>query len=633
MFSYSDIYKLGATPGTGGDRHNFRSVSRDGFNMLDVPDTRFFKLLFYFNNEIDDTSGGRGLKESNNVNPREGDWFLEGGSGLLTPDWNRSSDELSGSYYKLNSAWGYLMNNNEWERATTLQKFVELLSSVSTKSPWYFQEITGLDEALGRENFTIGEERKKISIKCLPDSIDHRIESLLSMYRSIVWSHVKKCEVVPANLRKFDMGLFIYSGLTIGPHVLPGGEKGNTFDSESWKTVNSNITNQITEDDNNTSDASSNDVNRIYVSDALKNASYKYIEFHNCEFSMDSIKSGMGGLNNADGFNQEFNIDIYFDDCYEQEYNQYILKLFGDFFLTDIDQETHDKRIMDGYRKGLVMDADENSYNDEETEHFNYSKSLFPYGVSSTPPKMSWVERAKQQFVDAGRSIASNAVDAARRAVRETADKAANVVGFGPIYGFGNFYEKSIQENLIKEARDQASQLTSKAIGNISDMATKVINTAQNAIQKPSLGAIQATSSYVDAGVNTINNVIGGGIDTVTNIADHAVNKFVDNTVKAVTAPAEKLNNMTNNLRNNMSEFAKETNASVDKKLDEKFNIEKETLNTSRPKKSPAVESLGSMSNKPKTESSNDMSLGSMVLAEELAERDAAMRVLREEKL
>ena len=246
---------------------------------------------------------------------------------------------------------------------------------------------------------------------------------------------------------------------------------------------------------------------------------------------------------------------------------------------------------------------------------------------------MSWAERAKQQFVDAGKSIASNAVDAAKKAVRETADKAANVVGFGPIYGLGNFYEKSIQENLIKEARDQASQLTNKAIGNISDMATKVINTAQNAIQKPLLGVIQATSSYVDAGINAINNVVGGGIDTVTNIADHAVNKLVDNTVKAATAPAEKLNNMTNNLRNNMSEFAKETNASVDKKLDEKFDIKKETLNTSHPKKSPAIEGLGSMSDKPKVESSNDVGLGSMVSAEELAERDAAMAGLNGEKL
>ena len=395
MFSYSDIYKLGATPGTGGDRHNFRSASRDGFNMLDVPDTRFFKLLFYFNNEIDDTSGGRGLKESNNAKPREGDWFLEGGSGLLTPDWNRSGNELNGGYYKLNSAWGYLMNNNEWERATTLQKFVELLSSVSTKSPWYFQEITGLDDALGRENFTVGEERKKISIKCLPDSIDHRIESLLSMYRSIVWSHVKKCEVVPANLRKFDMGLFIYSGLTIGPHVHPGGEKGDTFDKTSWKAIaNTNINkNQIYnddddydydgdynydyEDDYEDDYESQTSSNRIYVSDALSTASYKYIEFHNCEFSTDSIKSGMSGLNNADGFNQEFTIDIYFDDCYEQEYNQYILKLFGDFFLSDLEQGSYDKFVKDHYKNNEVSDASEWLYSENVLDRYNYNKSLF----------------------------------------------------------------------------------------------------------------------------------------------------------------------------------------------------------------------------------------------------------------
>ena len=651
MFSYYDLYNIGSVSGVGSDRHRFRSVARDGFNILDSEDTRFFKLLFYFNNDIPDVSPKRGNDEfepgqANEATVRDGDWFLDGASGLLTPDWNRGMDN---DYYKLNSAWGYLMNNNEWERATTLQKFVELLSSISVESPWYFQKISGLDEAMSRNNFKIDDERKKISIECLPDAMDHRIGSLLSMYRSIVWSHTRKCEVVPANLRKFDMGLFIYSGLTVGPHVHPGGEKGNTFDPWSWKGIYVNKNrlihddetpeeayeeewNDDTEDWDYESTGGTDYSNKIHVEDALETASYKYIEFHNCEFNIDSINSGMNDLNNADGFSQTFTIDIYFDDCYEQEYNQYILKLFGDLFLVDTAQSEYDFFVITNSFAGGAVDDELSSYKENTYNFNNYDKSLYPYGKPEAATKQSWIARAKQQLVDAGKGIVNNAVNQAKQAVRETADKALNVVGLGPWggidgqKGLGNFYRKSLLDIATKKLTDEASKLTSKAIGNIGDMATKLINTAANAIAKPVLGAISTVSSYIDAGINAVNNVVGGGIDTVTNIADHAVNKFVDNTVKAVTAPAEKLNNMTNDIRNDMSSFAKETNASVDKSLDNMFGVEKETMSSKPPKKSPKVTSLGNMkADEDDIDSSEDISLGAMVTEEELAERNAAI--------
>jgi hypothetical protein len=72
-----------------------------------------------------------------------------------------------------------------------------------------------LDTALERKIITETdfklEDRKSIVIKCLPDAYDNRIGTLLDLYRSICYSYTNKKEIVPANLRKFDMGIYIFN--------------------------------------------------------------------------------------------------------------------------------------------------------------------------------------------------------------------------------------------------------------------------------------------------------------------------------------------------------------------------------------------------------------------------------------
>ena len=56
MFTYKNLYSLGIEPGgSPGDIARFRRVAHEGFNISDMPDTRFFKLLFYFYNEDEET--------------------------------------------------------------------------------------------------------------------------------------------------------------------------------------------------------------------------------------------------------------------------------------------------------------------------------------------------------------------------------------------------------------------------------------------------------------------------------------------------------------------------------------------------------------------------------------------------
>ena len=197
------------------------------------------------------------------------------------------------NYTPVNSAYNYLLINQDYERAEKLEKFITLLSNISVFSPWYFSEITGVGDALERkyfeeEAFKIDDTRKKISIKCLPDAFDNRIGALLDLYRDVTRSQIWKKEIIPANLRKFDMGIFIFSNPV-----------ANFYGTLSPDKKSADYGKMLSDDDNK------------YKMNS------KYIEFRNCEISYNSSKSGFDALNNKEGTQQEYTIDVFFDDAYE----------------------------------------------------------------------------------------------------------------------------------------------------------------------------------------------------------------------------------------------------------------------------------------------------------------------------
>lgn len=276
------------------DRYNFRkSGGKHGseFGRYDTPSHKYFKLFFYFNNG--DSDGMPTVRDS---------------SGLLAPTWLLAGDsnELNEStYYQYNSAWSYFMMNAEQHRAVLLEKFINLLSNISSESPWYFSEITGLDSAMDRksattENFMLLPERPKLTIKCLPDSVDDRIGTLLDLYRFLVWDWTTKREMLPANLRKFDMGILIFETPTTMVHAAKVATDTSKYNDQY-------LFKQMGIDDM--------PVNRT---------SFKYIELHNCEIDYNSTKTPYAMLNNKEGMGVEYNIEIHFDDCYETRYNEFL---------------------------------------------------------------------------------------------------------------------------------------------------------------------------------------------------------------------------------------------------------------------------------------------------------------------
>jgi hypothetical protein len=101
--------------------------------------------------------------------------------------------------------------------------------------------------------------------------------------------------------------------------------------------------------------------------------SYKLYEFHNCEFDYNSSKSGIGAINNGQGIQPEYTIEISYDDCYESRYNEFLGRTdFGD--LVEWDNNIYYDR--DG-KKPLEYESQyENSYHTS------------PYQMFSTPERL-----------------------------------------------------------------------------------------------------------------------------------------------------------------------------------------------------------------------------------------------------
>lgn len=291
------------------DRTKYRQaggVNSSDFNIYDTPGRNYFRLLFhFFETPEDDSTGGVGLLHPTwlDVNEDENLW---------TSQEKHSSRAQELIWWRYNTAYAYLKENAEDTRATYLKSFIQLLSNINSQSPWYFQKIKGLDEALNRKQINdewTFKERYKISIECLDDSVDDRIGTMLDLYRAAVWSWRTKREIVPSNLRKFDMTI-VEMGMPIQAMHTPVKQPKLT-------DALGKVAKWIQPDDE--PDYATTNINELNNKPV---ASFKRFELHNCEIDINSSKSGYGdGLDNIEGGKHTYTIDIWFDDIMEDRYN------------------------------------------------------------------------------------------------------------------------------------------------------------------------------------------------------------------------------------------------------------------------------------------------------------------------
>jgi hypothetical protein len=146
-------------------------------------------------------------------------------SGLQNP-FGQSAYNTEGPIYY--SAYNYLLQregafvgtSNQVKRAQALKQFQVLLNDINSNSPWFFQSIDGLDELEkikisgfqpegGNDDFNVQRTAGKVlTINCL-ESINLRISALANLYNQAVFDADNMRWLVPRNMRKFTMWIFV----------------------------------------------------------------------------------------------------------------------------------------------------------------------------------------------------------------------------------------------------------------------------------------------------------------------------------------------------------------------------------------------------------------------------------------
>jgi len=146
------------------------------------------------------------------------DFFPDGGlsmptdsysSGGLLREFNKDVPGGINAYGLYDSAAEYLYRIGAPARQAYLEKFTYLLGRLQEEAPWYFQSVSGLAELYKLDpaiNFR-GKD-KVLTIECL-ESLDLRMTLLADLYRNIAFDFEYMREVLPINLRTFNMNVHV----------------------------------------------------------------------------------------------------------------------------------------------------------------------------------------------------------------------------------------------------------------------------------------------------------------------------------------------------------------------------------------------------------------------------------------
>jgi hypothetical protein len=180
------------------------------------------------------------------------------------------------------------------DKLARLNSFISILKKVNTEMPWFFQSVTGLELArqFNDEEPWRGVDKPKIEIECLEENIELTATKLMSLYRNIVWDDKRNIRIMPTNISKFTMDIYVTEVRTFQENTaspLLGSNRGTT--------AYSNLSNQSQD---------SRNVDKVYAQGFLddnytniavgKTKPVFAIRLKHCEFDMNSGQEAFAEL-------------------------------------------------------------------------------------------------------------------------------------------------------------------------------------------------------------------------------------------------------------------------------------------------------------------------------------------------
>lgn len=289
----------------------------------------YFKIFFNFNTEY-------GLLGGILNGPGYGNDFV---------------DDNSNGHPSVNTAINYLNSiKNRYssqkipDRMLALYKFVGTLSYISCEAPWFFKGISGLNNIKGAYTSDFN-KNKNITIQCSEDAVDMRLGTLLDLYKYACYDNINCKEIIPSNLRKFDMAILVFH-VPIKFYQTPIDLTGQVGNEVNGKPIYKNGNGQgfkripTTSEINKEARGFSNSI------------SFKLYSFVNCEIDMESLNPTEGdSISNEMAFTTGKNgIKINYDRVYEHRMNEWSQMMFGtDGFYYNVNEPNDNNSFMGGF--------------------------------------------------------------------------------------------------------------------------------------------------------------------------------------------------------------------------------------------------------------------------------------------
>ena len=305
-----------------------------------------------------------------------------------------------------NTAIQYLTRNygkssdNMGARRKSLVKFVRSLSYISSYAPWFFKSVKDVNNALNMNLDNLTAE-KSIEIECSEEATDLRLLTLMDFYKYAAYDAINQKEILPENLRKFDLDVVVFQSPIRYLQT-------STRDLKGRKTVYKNL-------------------NAANMTDRM---SFKLFSFQGCEIDYSTLNTMLPQtFSNQAPFQSSPTFKIKYDRVYQHNQNEFAKVLFGDSgFLWSQNEATSPETI-----------------NAESDDHENKRHKMMQYAIDNK----YYYNPASQTY--------KTLVDASESTISAAMMLIDGSAGLGNLYGeaasVGSTF-KSIGKNAKKAYKD-----------------------------------------------------------------------------------------------------------------------------------------------------------------------------------
>ena len=271
------------------DYINERVEWQKGLNsLLNEPAWFYFKIFFKFDTQY----GLFGGIINDDIKGNDAGDLKEMGFG--------STVNSAIKYLNINSKNKRHVSLNLYSKTVALYKFVKTLSYISCNAPWFFNAVHDVNNALTVDTDNLSKQ-KSIVIDCLEESVDMKLMTMMDLYKMVVYDDNFQVEVLPENLRKFDMDIVVFQAPLRYLHTSAIDLRQRT---SKYKRLNGTSFDE--------------------------RMSFKIFTFKNCEFDYQSLNGMLpSNFTNDKPFSSKPTIKINYDRVYQHTSNEFAGLFFG----------------------------------------------------------------------------------------------------------------------------------------------------------------------------------------------------------------------------------------------------------------------------------------------------------------